>query len=392
MERSLDRAYNVLVVDDEEDVPPIFRQHLRRDVRQGRYLLHFADSGVQALQRLSEEPNMDLVVTDINMPEMDGLTLLEHLADSGRDLRSVVLSAYGDMSNIRAAMNRGAFDFLVKPVDFDDMRVTIERCLENLEAWREAAASRDALASLKRDLEIAWRIQNSVLPRSFPACPGYGLHSLLEPARTVSGDFYDVIRLDGDRLGLLVADVSGKGIPAAMHMMSARTLVRGLAIATGDPSEVLAEANEALCEDNATATFVTMFFGVFDPEHGTVEYAIAGHESPLLFDGDGNCVDAAAGRDVPLGLVPGYRYRAYRLELAPGQGVCVFTDGVTEAENDDGRMFGRDGLRMALCGAGARTADAACAARMVADAVRDFSGDRVQSDDVTCMVLTRLGQ
>ena len=392
MERSLDRAYNVLVVDDEEDVPPIFRQHLRRDVRQGRYQLHFADSGVQALQRLSEEPNMDLVVTDINMPEMDGLTLLEHLAGSGRDLRSVVLSAYGDMRNIRAAMNRGAFDFLVKPVDFDDMRVTIERCIENLEAWRAASASRDELATLNRDLEIAWRIQNSVLPRSFPACPGYDLHCLLEPARTVSGDFYDVIRLDGNRLGLLVADVSGKGIPAAMLMMSARTLVRGLAIGSGDPSEVLGEANDVLSEDNVTATFVTAFFGVFDPEFGTVDYAVAGHEPPLVFDAKGGCVDADGGRDVPLGLLPGHRYGAYRLKLAPGQGMCVFTDGVTEAESDDGGMFGHDGLRTAVAGAGPLAVDASATARLVADAVRDFSGDRAQSDDVTCMVLTRLEQ
>ena len=179
MESLARRAYNVLVVDDEEDVPPMFRQHLRRDVRQGRYMLYFADSGVQALQRLAEEPNMDLVVTDINMPEMDGLTLLERLAESGRELRSVVLSAYGDMSNIRAAMNRGAFDFIVKPVDFADMRVTIERSLENLEAWREAVASRDKLVSLNRDLEIAWRIQNSLLPRVFPAHSGYDLHGQL---------------------------------------------------------------------------------------------------------------------------------------------------------------------------------------------------------------------
>lgn len=128
--------------------------------------------------------------------------------------RAVVLSAYGDMKNIRVDMNRGVFDFLVKPVDFDDMRLTIERPLQNLEAWRDAVASRDELVSLNRDLEIAWRIQNSVLPRTFPTYAGYDLHGVLEPASTVSGDLYDVIRLDGDRVGLVVADVSGKGVPA----------------------------------------------------------------------------------------------------------------------------------------------------------------------------------
>ena len=389
MESLARRAYNVLVVDDEEDVPPMFRQQLRRDVRQGRYMLYFADSGVQALQRLAEEPNMDLVVTDINMPEMDGLTLLEHLAESGRELRSVVLSAYGDMSNIRAAMNRGAFDFIVKPVDFADMRVTIERSLENLEAWREAVASRDQLVSLNRDLEIAWRIQNSLLPRVFPAYAGYDLHGQLVPARTVSGDFYDVIRLNGDRLGLVVADVSGKGVPAAMLMMSARTLVRGLAIATSDPGEVLSEVNEVLCEDNPLMTFVTMFFGIFDPADGSVTYSSAGHDRPLVFGPDATCVEHEGERSVALGLVSGFHYPVSRLEIGLGQGVCLFTDGVTEAESVAGGMFGHHQLQDVLAGAGPDAVDAAETVRLVLDAVGEFSSGGSPSDDVTCMVLSR---
>ena len=391
MARVLDRPYNVLIVDDEEDVPPIFRQHLRRDVRQGRYALHFANSGLQALRCLEEEPDIDLIVTDINMPEMDGLTLLERLSEAGRDLRAVVLSAYGDMKNIRAAMNRGAFDFVVKPVDFEDMRVTIERSLQNLDAWRDAAASHDELVSLNRDLEIAWRIQNSVLPRSFPAYGSYDLHGVLEPARTVSGDFYDVIRLDGDRLGLLVADVSGKGVPAAMLMMSARTLIRGLSIAHPDPGAVLAEVNEVLCEDNPLLTFVTMFFGVFEPADGSVTYASAGHEAPLVFGPGETCVEHAGQRRVVLGLVPGQSYPVSRLELLPGQAMCVYTDGVTDAENAAGEMFGLAGLQEVLSGVGPGAGDAAWATRRVIDAVRDFAGGAVQSDDITCMVLRRRG-
>ena len=392
MQRPMDRPYNVLVVDDEEDVPPIFRQHLRRDVRQGRYALHFANSGAQALSCLEAEPDIDLIVTDLNMPEMDGLTLLEHVDASGLNLRSVVLSAYGDMKNIRAAMNRGAFDFLVKPVDFDDMRVTIERSLQNLEAWRDAVASRDELVALNRDLEIAWRIQNSVLPRAFPAYVGYDLHGALEPARTVSGDFYDVIRLDGDRVGLVVADVSGKGVPAAMLMMSARTLVRGLAIATGDPGEVLSEANQVLCEDNELLTFVTMFVGIFDPADGSVTYANAGHDMPLLFGPDVKCVAHAGAREVALGLMPGQRYSVSRLELLPRQGMCVFTDGVTEAESAAGEMFGLERLKGVLADAGPGVVDAGWTVRLVVDAVREFSSGRLQSDDVTCLILSRRGE
>ena len=252
----------------------------------GRYVLHFAASGVEAIQCLDKNPDIDLVVTDINMPQMDGLKLLENIAERGLNLRSVILSAYGNMDNIRAAMNLGAFDFVMKPVDFEDMRATMDRSLRNLELWREAADSRDKLVALNRDLEIAWRIQNSALPRVFPAHESYSLYGRLEPARMVSGDFFDVIPLDGGRVGFLVADVAGKGVPAAMFMMSARTVVRGLAMSGLDPGSVLAEANDSLAEDNELATFITMVFGIIDPSDGTVTYANAGHDAPLLF-GDG---------------------------------------------------------------------------------------------------------
>ena len=389
MVTTLPRPYNVLVVDDEEDVPPIFRQHLRRDVRQGRYALHFANSGVDALSCLAREPNIDLVVTDINMPEMDGLTLLEHLSQLDRSLRAVVLSAYGDMDNIRAAMHRGAFDFLVKPVDFEDMRVTIERSLENLEAWRDATASHDEMVALNRDIEVAWRIQNSVLPRSFPSYVGYDFHGLLEPARTVSGDFYDIIRLDGNRLGLVVADVSGKGVPAAMLMMSARTMIRGLAIGLRDPSDVLAEANTLLCQDNELFTFVTVFFGIFDPCAGTVRYALAGHDAPMLFGPSATCVPMPADGGVALGLLPNQSYESTVVELQPGQGMCIYTDGVTEAEALDGSMYGDDRLRELLASSSPMSGGAAWGTRLVFESLRNFSSGRAQSDDITCMVLCR---
>ena len=388
MVNGTERAYNVLVVDDEEDVPAMFKMRMRREIRQGRYVFHFAASGVEALQCLSANPEIDLIVTDINMPEMDGLKLLENVEGSGLNLRSVILSAYGNMGNIRAAMNLGAFDFVMKPVDFDDMRATMERSLRNLELWREASESHDKLLALNRDLEIAWRMQNSVLPREFPLLDEYGVFGFLEPARMVSGDFYDVIRLDGGRLGFLVADVSGKGVPAAMFMMSARTVVRGLAMAGLRPEEVLTEANEVLAADNELATFVTMVFGVLDPVDGSVVYANAGHDSPLLF-GCGDCVEHDGTRGPALGLLPGLRYSASRVFLTSGRGMCVFTDGVTEAESPSGEMFGVGSVRRALSAADVAGLDAETVVRRVVGAVQDFAQGQHQSDDITCLALMR---
>ena len=138
-------SYRILVVDDEPDLEGLVLQRMRREIRSGRYSFVFARNGVEALERLSDDDEIDIVITDINMPEMDGLTLLEQIPAFDPKLRCVIVSAYGDMKNIRTAMNRGAFDFLNKPIDFEDLRLTIERSLEHLKSMREAFEARDRM-------------------------------------------------------------------------------------------------------------------------------------------------------------------------------------------------------------------------------------------------------
>lgn len=387
MPEQSDRPYKLLVVDDEADVMPMFRQSMRQDVRRGRYRLFFATSGVEALECLENEPGIDLVVTDLNMPDMDGLALLEELAGSQFDLRSVVLSAYGDMKNIRAAMALGAVDFVVKPVDFDDMHETIERTLRNLEQWREVVAQRDQLVSLRSELEIAGRIQQSVLPVEFPPVEGFDVHAVLDPAREVGGDFYDVMRLDGGRVGFVVADVCGKGVPAAMVMMSARTLVRGAAIGLGDPASVLSEVNAIMAENNPLAMFVTAFFCVLDPRSGHVVYANAGHPPPLLVRADGTAAFLETAGVPAVGILPDQRYGLGECALEPGDLLFMYSDGVTEAENGGGEQFGEGRLRRLLSENPSRPAGQVAGALL--DALRDFAVQEVKTDDVTCVLLRR---
>ena len=383
----VERSYKLLVVDDEEDVAPMFRQSMRRDVREGRYRLIFAGSGVEALECLEREPDIDLVITDINMPDMDGLALLGELSSRSCDLRSVVLSAYGDMKNIRAAMGLGAVDFVVKPVDFDDMRDTIERTLRNLDQWREVLSQRDQLVSLRQELDLAGRIQKSLLPAEFPSLGGYEIHALVEPAGEVSGDFYDVMRLDGGRVGLVVADVSDKGVPAALLMMASRTLLRGAAIGLGDPAQVLSEVNSLMCRDNSQSMFVTVFFCVLDPADGTAVYANAGHPSPLIVRADGSVAPLESAGNVVLGLLPGADYELFTLSLEPGDLLFMYTDGVTEAVGGSDEDFGEERLIEILSGEAMMSASG-CSARVM-EAVRDFAGGRAQSDDITCVVARR---
>ena len=382
-----ERCYKLLVVDDEEDVAPMFRQSMRPEVRRGRYKLVFAGSGVEALECLEREPDVDLVITDINMPEMDGLVLLERLSQQPRDLRSVVLSAYGDMRNIRAAMGLGAVDFVVKPVDFDDMRDTIERTLRNLDQWREALSREAELLSLRQELDLAGRIQQTVLPAEFPVLEGYDIRALVEPAREVSGDFYDVMRLDGGRVGLVIADVSDKGVPAALLMMASRTLLRGAAIGLRDPARVLEEVNSLMCVNNPQSMFVTVFFCILDPAAGTLVYANAGHPAPLVVHSGGVCTPLDSGENVVLGLLPGAEYELFELGLEPGDLVFMYTDGVTEAMNNLGEEFGDGRLLGVLAGDGSGSSLGSLS--RVTEAVREFAGGCVQRDDITCVALCR---
>ena len=193
--------YKILVVDDEPDLEPLMLQRMRRDIRAGRYRFVFAYNGVEALEQLNEDDEIDMVLSDINMPKMDGLALLEQIPSVDPEIRAVIISAYGDMQNIRTAMNRGAFDFVTKPIDFDDLKVTIERTLRHMAEWREALSSRDKLVALQNELDVASKIQQSVLPTGFPSSDSYEVAANMEPARNVGGDFFDIMRLENSRIG-----------------------------------------------------------------------------------------------------------------------------------------------------------------------------------------------
>ena len=255
-----EKKFKILVVDDEPDMPPLVRQAMRPEIRAGKYSFLFAGDGSDALEQLEQNEDVDMVVSDINMPRMDGLTLLEQISTQNLDIRAIIISAYGDMKNIRKAMNRGAFDFITKPMDFEDFRITIERARENLIAWRTATESRDRLLEIQHELDLASRMQRAILPTSFPSGPEYEIHGSMTPAHDVSGDFFDVIALDQGRYGLAIADVSGKGIPAALFMMSSRTILKGAAIGLEQPSQVLTEVNNLIHQDNENTMFITLIY------------------------------------------------------------------------------------------------------------------------------------
>ncbi len=383
----MQRPYKILVVDDEPDLEPLVLQRMRRNIRSGQYEFVFAQNGVEALKRLNQDEGIDMVLSDINMPQMDGLTLLEQIPEVDPNIRSVIVSAYGDMKNIRTAMNRGAFDFVTKPLDFEDLRVTIERTLQHLTEWREALAVRDKLVALQNELDVASKMQQSILPTRFPGGDDYQLFANMEPARNVGGDFFDVVRLENSRIGLAIADVSDKGVPAALFMMSSRTLLKGAAIGSPEPGDVLREVNELLNEDNEAAMFVTVLYAVFNPANGELVYSNGGHNPPVIVHADGSFTVLPLTGGIALGMLPDIEYGQKTITLSPGDTAILYTDGVTEAMNADDEEFGLE--RLCRIFADAPPKDAKEANSTIFKAVHDFAGYTPQSDDITCLTLRR---
>ena len=375
----------ILVVDDEPDLELLLRQKFRRKVRRREIELVFAGNGVEALDKLNEHEDIDMVLSDINMPEMDGLTLLSQINSLDLDLRAVIVTAYGDMENIRTAMNRGAFDFLTKPINFDDLETTIDKTIRHLEVMRDALRSRDELVALRQELGVAAQMQDSILPKVFPKHPQYGLYAWMTPAKEVGGDFYDFFPVEDDRFAVVVADVSGKGVPAALFMMVSRTLVKGSALGERDPVKCITEVNQLLYEQNKESMFVTMFYAVLDPASGLLQYVNGGHNLPCLVKPSGEVTWLPGDSGIVLGVIDEFPYQQHSMQLEEGDVVFFYTDGVTEAMDEAGNQFGDDTLLEIL--GNAAGADPEDMTRQVVDAVHEHAGGAPQSDDLTCLAL-----
>jgi sigma-B regulation protein RsbU (phosphoserine phosphatase) len=384
-------THKILVVDDEPDLEVLIRQRFRRQIREKTFEFLFAQNGEEALQKLKEDPDIAVVLSDINMPVMDGLTLLSRISSLSSSLKAVIVSAYGDIQNIRIAMNRGAFDFLTKPIDFQDFETTIHKTVQESVALRLGLKAREQLVAIQQELGIAARIQQSMLPRTFPPFPDrteFELYASMFAAKEVGGDFYDFFLIDERHLGFVIADVSGKGVPAAIFMAVSRTLLRATALEKLPPGRCLQYVNAALSSDSDTTMFVTVFYGILDTQTGEVEFCIGGHNPPFLFSPNGHVEELEAPTYMLLGVLGDVRYETHHLKLRPGDGIFLFTDGVTEAMDEHDLLYSEERLQEVLHKLSDRPADEMV--REVVMDVRKHAGDTPQSDDITVLALRYL--
>ncbi len=385
-------ATKILSVDDEMDLEMLLTQYFRRKIRKGEYEFHFAHNGLEALEMLLKDPTYDIILSDINMPEMDGLTLLTKINEMRNPaLKCIMVSAYGDMSNIRSAMNNGAFDFATKPIDLDDLNLTIEKAIEQINYIKNSQHEHKQLESLKTDLAIAGEIQQAILPRIFPPFPDVDdkvdIAAQMMPARDVGGDFYDFFRIDDDRIGFVIADVSGKGVPAAIFMAVSRTLLRSTGIRGGNTGECIAYTNNLLCRESVDSMFVTVFYGIYNIKTGLVNYCNAGHNQPYIIKADGSVEKTPLSGNFIVGAMDGMEYADNELQLQAGEALVMFTDGVTEAFNSENEEYGEPRLEELLAQCKGDTGKQTL--NKIFDSVKAFAGDAPQSDDITSLVLKR---
>ena len=384
----------ILSVDDEAPIEMMMKHHFRRKIRSGEYEFYFAHNGLEALAVLANTPDIEIILCDINMPEMDGLTLLAKVNEMHNPaMRVIMVSAYGDMANIRQAMNDGAFDFVTKPIDMDDLALTIEKAIGQIHYVHESQKEHTQLKSLKEDLVSAKEIQQSFLPRTFPPFPEdsdkLDIYASMEAAKDVGGDFYDFFRIDEDRIALVIADVCGKGIPAALFMAVSRTIIHSKGMQGVSAAECLKESNRLLTNSSTNYMFVTVFYAILNTKTGLVTYSNAGHNSPHIVRADGTIEQLPVDGQFMVGIFAEEEYTDKTLQLEHGDTLVMFTDGVTEAMDSTSEVFGTERLNGIL-----RSQESGVGSQEIVETIRagiaEFVGDAEQSDDITMLVVKRL--
>ena len=251
---------------------------------------------------------------------------------------------------------------------------------------REQQAEVRARERIEQELRVARLIQQTLLPKENPALPGWQVDAKYQPAREVGGDFYDFLYLPDGRLGIIVGDVTDKGVPAALVMATTRSILRAAAQRIQSPGEVLARANDLLDPDIPPNMFVTCLYAILDPATGRLHYANAGHDLPYRRHGRG--VDELRARGMPLGLLPGMTYEENETTLAPGDSVLLYSDGLVEAHNHQRDMFSFPRLRDLV---GSSPVDGGAALiDFLMDELAEFTGpDWEQEDDITLVTIQR---
>jgi len=367
----------ILVADDQTDI----LQALRLLLTDAGFETDLVSSVDGVLDLMHRQP-YDLVLMDLNYTRdttsgREGLDLLERVREKDGVVPIVVMTGWGSIDTAVEAMRRGARSFVQKPWDDTTLVEVVKREVE------EGQASRRRDAKQAREQEEARLIQRTLLPSTMPEMKGCTIAARWTPASGIGGDCYDVLRFSDTRVAVSIADVVGKGLPAALLMSNLQAAVRAFATAQVEPHELCASVNRLLCRNIASGKFVTFCYAVVDTVRHMIAYANAGHFPPVLVHRDGE-VERLATTGLVLGVSPDWNYSCGQIATGSGDRLVCFTDGITEALSPDGDEFGDDRL-VDLIRAN-RTASADALATTLADTQAAWTGGSAQ-DDATLIVV-----
>jgi phosphoserine phosphatase RsbU/P len=384
----------ILIADDQPDV----QRALALLLKGHGYTTEAVSSPAELLDAVTNR-EFDLLLIDLNYARdttsgREGLDLLTHLKTMADVPPIVVMTGWATVGIAVEAMQGGGMDFVEKPWDNNRLVEILRRQVsfgrERRESARRALLESEAhkhIESLfhqtEHEIAEARAIQEGFLPKDIPQLPGYEIVGAWQSARVVGGDYFDVLAFDGDSVGLCIADVAGKGMPAALLMSNLQAAVRGFASPAVAPHELTARLNSLLCRNMAMDRFITFFYAQLDGHARKLRYVNAGHNPPIVVHSDGSHHRLEEGGMV-LGVFTGQEFATGSIVLQPGDRLVLFTDGVTEAGGFDGEEFGEGRLLEVM--RAHRSAGADDLQRQVLRAAYEFSRGN-WTDDATTLVL-----
>jgi len=377
--------FTILAVDDTPENLDVVKGILSAD-----YIVKAAINGSMAL-KIAEKQPPDLILLDIMMPEMDGYEVCRRLKENEqtKDVPVIFLTAMEQTTDEARGFELGAADYMTKPVNPPILKARVATHLALKSSMDQLQSAFDIIKKhkerMQQELNVGRDIQMSMLPVEFPPFPDrteFSIHALLQPAREVGGDFYDFFFVSDDEICLVLGDVSGKGVPAALFMAVTKTMIKTQASDDSSPASIVTRVNEELSADNPACMFVTLFVAIVNVRSGELRFTNAGHNPPYILRSDGklDCLDQRHGPII--GAVEGVAFREDQVQIGMQDTLLLFTDGITEAMDTSDQLYSEARLEEFLKKSD-NTPDRLTGE--VLQAVEQFATGAEQADDITLL-------
>ena len=366
---------HLLVVEDNKLNQMLLGKYLKDEGHQ----VSFAENGRMALELILQS-RFDMILLDIEMPEMNGYEVLAQVISNPllQDIPVIVTSAVDQLDSVVRCIEMGAEDYLTKPIERTLLKARIDSSLEKKRLRDKQKAT---VERLEREMELARITQMSILPNKLPNLQDYEFGAMMIPARSVGGDFYDIIPVGKNRWAIVIGDVAGKGLTAALYMTLTYSLLRAETLSKKSPAETLINVNRYLMEMNSSSMFVTVLCGIIDCDKNLFNYARAGHLAPLLLTASGEIQKSPIKSSQAIGLSDQITLDTGQINFSDNSTLLLFSDGVSEAVNEKDEQFDEQRLSSVLLKYHQSPPQELCS--KLWEEVQTHSGQFPQQDDFT---------